>query len=490
MRVSGCREAIAVVACLLILVVVPDQSRAASISISSPAAWQVVQRGDDGTADIIVTGRLTGQRGRVEARWHGGPWTLGTRRDGAFRVVLRAQPAGQGTLVVRSVVRPGLAARHRSVGVGDVYVIAGQSNASGRAGRWYDDHVPGLRATVFGNDYRWRDLRDPVDSPVGQVDRVSLDKHPGGSVWPLVASRLMRADQAPVAFIPCALSGTRIERWQPDAPPTRHGDRLFDSMRRRIRAAGGRVRAVLWWQGEADARLRTPHRTYERLLTRLAAAVRRDCGAPLVAAQIGDFRPQVSPAGAVDAIRLAQADGWTRRGVVAGPVLYDIGLRRHVHVVRDADVRAAADRWAAAIIGGVLHDGMPHSPRLRSATYDGQVTVTLLFGTPHSGLRVGPVGGVIVRSEGRPVAVAQAVSLRDRVLVVLRRPALAPLTVSLGEGRTAVRRRVPREDSWWRLPAEAFVDRRVRRVRSDPGSPASPAGEWRRTPATAPGSML
>jgi Carbohydrate esterase, sialic acid-specific acetylesterase len=488
--VRGFRGVTALVACLLILIVVPGQSRAASISISSPVAWQVVQRGSDGTADIIVTGRLAGQRGGVEARWHGGPWTLGKRRNGAFRVVLRAQPAGQGTLVVRSVIRPGLVARHPLVGVGDVYVIAGQSNASGRAGRWYDDHVPGLRAAMFGNDYRWQDLHDPVDSPVGQVDGVSLDKHPGGSVWPLVASRLMLADQAPVAFIPCALGGTRIERWQPDAPPTLHGDRLFDSMRRRIRAAGGRVRAVLWWQGEADARLQTPHRTYERLLGRLATAVRRDCRAPLVAAQIGDFRPQVSPAAAVNAVRLAQADSWTRPGIVSGPVLYDIGLRRHVHVVHDADVRAAADRWAAAIIGGVLHDGTPYSPRLRSATYDGRVTVTLMFSTPHSALRVGRVGGIVVRSEGRWVAVVREVSLRDRVLVVLRRPALAPLTVSLGEGRTAVGRQVPREDSAWRLPAEAFVDRRVRRVRSDPGSAASPAGAWRRAPAAAPASML
>ena len=137
-------------------------------------------------------------------------------------------------------------------------------------------------------------------------------------------------------------------------------------MVRRVRAAGGRVRAVLFWQGEADARDRMSSSAYAARLRTLARDVRRDVGAPLVVAQIGDFGP-LYPAAGVDNVRLAQSASWGRARIIAGPVLYDIDLGGLVHFDAADDVEAAAHRWAAAIIRGVLHGAADGSPRLLRA---------------------------------------------------------------------------------------------------------------------------
>ena len=91
-------------------------------------------------------------------------------------------------------------------------MIAGQSNASGRSPNLFSYSSPTLRAAMFGNDDRWKDLRDPVDSAKGQVDGVSQDNCAGGSVWPDVATTLFARTGVPVAFVPCARTSTPIAR--------------------------------------------------------------------------------------------------------------------------------------------------------------------------------------------------------------------------------------------------------------------------------------
>ena len=130
-------------------------------------------------------------------------------------------------------------------------------------------------------------------------------------------------------------------------------------MLRRVHAVGGRVRAVLFWQGERDARWPTSRSEYAAGLAGLATDVRLVTGAPLVPAQIGDlpFGSWWTPEG-VDTIRLAQQDVLLAQqpagGLVPGPVLYDIDLAPGWHPETDAQSAAVADRWTAAIRTGVL----------------------------------------------------------------------------------------------------------------------------------------
>ena len=405
-----------------------------------------------------MRGKAAGFDGAVQARWGRGAWTtVNPNRHGKFIVTLPAQPAGQADLMVRSALYPEIFATRAQVGVGDIYVVAGQSNASGRSPSLLTCADPSLTAMVFGNDYRWHALADPVDSPVGQIDVVSRDDGAGGSVWPLVAQDLMAAERAPVAIVPCARIGSGIRGWRRPASGAGATDRLYGSMLRRIRAVGGRVRAVLFWQGEADAKRLTPVDLYEERLLQLGRDLRGDCGAPLVVAQIGDYGPAF-PDAAVDAIRLAQQRAWGRANVVAGPALYDIDLGGVVHFADADDMEVAAHRWTAAILAGVLGRSAARSPAFAAVAWDGARDVTVTAAPGSGRLASGPAGGFTVSVAGVPVAIESAsVDAGGVVRLRLAETPASPPAVSLGSGRSGAGAPVPVESSAWRLPMLPFV---------------------------------
>lgn len=65
----------------------------------------------------------------------------------------------------------------------------------------------------------------------------------------------------PVGLIMCAHGGTSMKQWEPSTGEKRDlpikssmvTDSFYGSMMRRLEAAGGRVKALLWYQGESDA---------------------------------------------------------------------------------------------------------------------------------------------------------------------------------------------------------------------------------------------
>ena len=203
-----------------------------NITITSPEAYQIIQRGSNNTASIPITGTYTGSPTAIEARWNNGAWTtiVASPAGGTFSGTLTGQTAGQGTLEVRHANNTANNASVSNVGVGEVFVVAGQSNAEGQGTymqQWINNgFVPGL----FGNDNHWRLLADPFDSSYNQVDSVSNDTTlPAGSVWPLVGSYLMATTSVPVAFVPTPKGATAISAWQPSANhldrSTLYGDR-------------------------------------------------------------------------------------------------------------------------------------------------------------------------------------------------------------------------------------------------------------------------
>ena len=426
-----------------------------AIRVISPQAHQVFQREASGRGVIRVSGRCGGVRGGLLVTWGPLRRVVRVQRDGTFRLRLDCEAAGQASLRVSSRRSPTLFAEVTDVGIGDVYVIAGQSNASGRGPHMATSSNPVFTAGLFGNDYRWRELRDPVDSPVGQVDAVSRDRNAGGSAWPIVATRLMAAEEVPVAFIPCARGNTTITRWVSDPSRPRSRRTLYGSMVARVRAAGGRVRAVLFLQGESDARWSTSPRTYAAGLRRFAAQVSADIGAPLVVGQLPDFPLDRYPATAVDLIRQIQVRAPRRyANVVLGPSLYDIDLGGSWHLSEPDDQAVAAQRWTAAILRGVLARPVPSPPELVSAEFDGTRTIDLRFSVDQP-LAGGAAGGFTVEAGGDEVAVESGeVTGEETVRLILAADApIGPLVVSLGKGRSGVGAPVPTESSSWSLSA-------------------------------------
>jgi sialate O-acetylesterase len=69
-----------------------------------------------------------------------------------------------------------------------------------------------------------------------------------------------------------------MDQWDP-ALKDKGGDSLYGSMLRRVRAAGGKVKGVLWYQGESDAGPEAVA-SFRAKFERFVAAVRQDFGQP------------------------------------------------------------------------------------------------------------------------------------------------------------------------------------------------------------------
>jgi hypothetical protein len=237
----------------------------------------------------------------------------------------------------------GVTASAAYVGIGDVLVIAGQSNASGRGTNSQSYSHATLKASLFGNDYTWRELADPTDSITNQGDAISKEtSQAGGSLWPLLATSFLADQGVPVAFIPCAKGGTRIADW---LPGVNHQDRatLYGSMVYRALQSG--CKAVLWWQGEGDAQDGTSQATYNSRLDSLANEIQADLGVKLMPCKLQN----ITAAGETG-INAAIAEAWgDNANVLTGPDLSDIATDDDVHLQTDAKLLDAAGRWWAAL---------------------------------------------------------------------------------------------------------------------------------------------
>lgn len=227
-------------------------------------------------------------------------------------------------------------------GLDDIFVIYGQSNASGRGINHQMFNHSTIKSYMFGNDYEWRELADPVDSPRNQRDEASADISPAaaGSVWPLVATYAAGQGKA-LGFIPCAKGAMDIEAFLP-------GSELYDSMANRISKAQAQISCIFLWQGETDALNGMETLSYCDFLVRLADAVFSSFGVKLMVAKLQNCKgiPKENLAKINDAIEMA----WLSDGnILRGPDLSRLTSDDEYHLQSDENLQAAAGLWWQAI---------------------------------------------------------------------------------------------------------------------------------------------
>ncbi len=336
-----------------------------------PVDREVVQRCEDGTGEVQVAGRLAGLDATVigiEARLiaaggDGQEWRTLTVEEGSrgFAGRLRIPGGGWYRLEVRAV-RAGAVVAATSVervGVGEIFVVAGQSNS---ANYGETRQQPRSDRVVAHDGVRWRVAQDPQPGAGGS----------GGSFIPPLGDALEQACDVPVAFVACGLGGTSVREWLPEGerfphPPTverrvrRRDDggwesdgRAYANLVTRMRQLGPRgFRAVLWHQGESDANQQDASRTlpgglYREYLAMIVRRSRADIGwdAPWFVAQAtyhvpGDeSSPDIRAAQAAvvaDGVALAGPDtdaltGELRERGGAGVHFSDAGLKAHAAV--------------------------------------------------------------------------------------------------------------------------------------------------------------
>jgi sialate O-acetylesterase len=196
----------------------------------------------------------------------------------------------------------------------DCWVLAGQSNMEG-VGRQADSLPPDESVWSFSSAGAWERAQDPLHRLWESYTPVHLDISREGCApeqWP--GDEKVRADWAqnragngaglgvafgqalaaatgrPVGLIPAAHGGTSLEQWS-QTKKDQGGHSLYGAMLDRIRKSGGRLRGLLWYQGESDA---TPEAapTYLDRMAAWITAVRADTGIadlPVLLVQIGNL---------------------------------------------------------------------------------------------------------------------------------------------------------------------------------------------------------
>ena len=265
--------------------------------LEMPAKNRVFQRNESNVAAIVFK-----TDARVKARVLAGkriikPWHMST---GSIPGI----PAG-GPYTLEVELRGGGVKSATGLLVGDLWVMAGQSNMDGCA-KLVDLEPPSRMVHAFYHDDAWGvakdplcrvlDSRDPVHWPAPDADIEALRaqdrafREYGGSIGVRFGKEICKIAGVPVGLLVCSHGGTSMEQWDPQKK-SEGGASLYGSMLRRVNACGGKVAGVIWYQGESDANPEAA-RLYKDRMKALVAAMRSDFGSPrlpFLYVQIGRF---------------------------------------------------------------------------------------------------------------------------------------------------------------------------------------------------------
>ncbi len=271
--------------------------------------YQVFQRGPANTANIPVSGRATSAAGKaVEARLvaagrtvQGFDWKAAGKVSGAeWNAELKGVPAGGPYRLELRVAGAGTTASVSNLLVGDLWILAGQSNMEGvgKLNVWTLP-LPSSQINSLDMTDTWVTAQDPLHRLVDAADSVHWAKNAAGVQAKLegeelrtwiekryrgagvglpFAQEMVQRTGIPVGLIPCAHGGTSMNQWSPELKD-KGGASLYGAMVRRFKLAGGKVRGILWYQGEADASA-TAAPLFEEKFRKLIEAVRADFGQP------------------------------------------------------------------------------------------------------------------------------------------------------------------------------------------------------------------
>lgn len=351
-----------------------DEDSSALLHVTSPLDYEVFQRQTKLEGVVLMQGRAAAGADRVEALVADG--TLGGKRwrpvaldrsTHEFRDAMKAHSGGFYSVRVRAFTGSRVIAQAEiaHVGVGEVFVIAGQSNST-NYGEVRQTPETGKVSTFSGTEWRLADDPQP-----GVQDGSSK-----GSFIPAFGDAMYRRYGVPIGVASVGHGSTSVRQWLPkgenaevmptmgkyivkgeDGALTSDGT-LFEGMMKRIDELGPHgFRAVLWHQGESDADQPLEHtisaETYRRMTVKVIDSARKRSGweIPWFVAQVSYHTPadQGNPA-----IRAAQKSLWESGVALEGPdsdtltIAYREKNGQGTHM-NAAGLKAHGELWAQAV---------------------------------------------------------------------------------------------------------------------------------------------
>ncbi|KAL8494514.1 hypothetical protein ACS0TY_025355 [Phlomoides rotata] len=196
---------------------------------------------------------------------------------------------------------------HNALQPKSIFILAGQSNMSGRGGvlngTWDGVVPPECRPDPMilrlSSELKWEEAREPLHADI------DVDKICGVGPGMAFSNTILRKDSGTgvIGLVPCAIGGTNISEW-------RRGGRLYNQMVDRagaaVRAGGGLIRAILWYQGESDTESHEDAKLYKKRLEKFFHDVRSDLLSPVLPVIQVALASGLGPY--VDVIRKAQKE--------------------------------------------------------------------------------------------------------------------------------------------------------------------------------------
>jgi sialate O-acetylesterase len=292
----------------------------------------------------------------------------------------------------------------------DVWVLAGQSNMQGCG--WLEGALaPDQRVWSFTSSGAWEiafeplhrhwESFTPVDQNFMRSGMSEADRNVSDAEWARrenesrvagaglgIAFGKAMADALgrPIGLLPAAHGGTSLDQWSPVLKGV-GGVSMYGGMLERIARAGGRLRGILWYQGESDTNTIETGRTYAERLGRWIAAVRADTGIsdlPVVVVQIGRVAEPPDRAGTLpawDLVREALSSLPDRIPRTAATTAVDLPLVDIVHVDTAGLIRLGK-RMARLALKLTDKPDLPGGPRVE------RIERTRLPDGSRNGLRV------------------------------------------------------------------------------------------------------
>lgn len=260
----------------------------ASLKFSTPQTWQIFQRQGHvpqlshshnpvkparGFADVPITIELPAGTTKLDLQVTAAtdptkiiaPWTSRVGTIEQLRTTQLRVPAGGWYQVqVRAYSNDKLVevADSGKFGVGDLFIVAGQSYAT-------NTNEESLKVTDAYQRVAAYDL-------VKQNWQVANDPQPAsdntqfGSIWPIVGDMLSASQQVPIGFANVAYGGTSSTQWLPET-----------DLHNKLIAVGKNLqsfRGVLWQQGESDVIGKAPTEDYVQRIKQIRESAEKAWG--------------------------------------------------------------------------------------------------------------------------------------------------------------------------------------------------------------------
>jgi sialate O-acetylesterase len=365
--------------------------------VSGLSEGQVLQRLCSGGAQVKIKGESREAAGPILATIseRGEPlesWKqrrVGTVTGGVFAAELSTIPPGGPYRL--ELQCGGKKERIANFFVGDVWLLAGQSNMQGE-GNLSGAAKPHPLIRVFSMRREWRAAIEPlhvlnespdrchnegIQQPPEEGERYRANAAKGSGVGLHFAREMLERSGVPQALICSAHGATSMEQWDP-ALKGHGGDSMYGSMLLSVRATGQPIAGVLWYQGESD---RSPSQAseYTGRMKQLVAAVRRDLrlpDLPWVTVQIGRIIGPGADSASWNSIQEQQRLLPEKIKNLETVAAIDLALDDNIHISSKSFPRLAARMARAADYLVYRNKNEAPPPRLRAVIAGGSTNAS------------------------------------------------------------------------------------------------------------------